>query len=91
MASEALLRSGGSVGEAQDYYARVVKRAMGDDYKVPTVSLDNIYKERRYEFAMKLSGSPKMNKCKYSSILRNEDSVPNGHPTYQSPTEESAL
>ena len=52
MASEALLRSGGSVGEAQDYYARVVKRAMGDDYKVPTVSLDNIYKERRYEFAM---------------------------------------
>ena len=25
---------------------------MGDDYKVPTVSLDNIYKERRYEFAM---------------------------------------
>ena len=35
MASEALLRSGGSVGEAQDYYARVVKRAMGDDYKVP--------------------------------------------------------
>lgn len=29
MASEALLRSGGSVGEAQDYYARVVKRAMG--------------------------------------------------------------
>ena len=52
MASEALLRSGGSVGEAQDYYARVVKRAMGDDYKVPVVSLDNIYKERRYEFAM---------------------------------------
>ena len=52
MASEALLRSGGSVGEAQDYYARVVKRAMGDDYKVPAVSLDNIYKERRYEFAM---------------------------------------
>lgn len=52
MASEALLRSGGSVGEVQDYYARVVKRAMGDDYKVPVVSLDNIYKERRYEFAM---------------------------------------
>ena len=25
---------------------------MGDDYKVPVVSLDNIYKERRYEFAM---------------------------------------
>ena len=24
----------------------------GDDYKVPAVSLDNIYKERRYEFAM---------------------------------------
>lgn len=52
MASEALLRSGGSVSEAQDYYGRVVKRAMGDDYAVPEVSLDNIYKERRYEFAM---------------------------------------
>lgn len=52
MASEALLRSGGSISEAQDYYSRVVKRAMGEDYIVSTVSLENIYKERRYEFAM---------------------------------------
>lgn len=52
MAAEAILRSNGNTAEAQAYYGQVVKRAMGESYKVSSVSIDNIMEERRFEFAM---------------------------------------
>lgn len=52
MAAETTLRSGGNQTDAQEYYTRVVKRAMGESYQVKTVSLESIYKERRLELAL---------------------------------------
>jgi starch-binding outer membrane protein, SusD/RagB family len=52
MAAEAILRSSGNVADAQAYYDAVRDRAFGDTSHRKTVSLENIYTERRHEFAM---------------------------------------
>ncbi|MCL3852805.1 RagB/SusD family nutrient uptake outer membrane protein [Parabacteroides sp. GYB001] len=50
MASEALLRSGGSTAKAQEYFSMVYKRARPSISDVPTVNLDILYLERHKEF-----------------------------------------
>jgi hypothetical protein len=57
MASEAIIRSGGNLSDAQLYYDMVRERAFGDDTNNKTLSadqagLDLIYEERRLEFAL---------------------------------------
>ncbi|MDA3929557.1 MAG: RagB/SusD family nutrient uptake outer membrane protein [Prolixibacteraceae bacterium] len=52
MTAEALLRSGGNQADAQSYYDLVRDRAFGNESNRKTVSLDNIYKERRLELAL---------------------------------------
>ncbi len=52
MKAEALLRNGGSVSEATNLVNRLRARAFSDPSKLlSSVTLDDIYKERRYEFA----------------------------------------
>jgi len=52
MKAEALVRSGGSVAEATDLVNRIRSRAMLDASKLyAAVTLNDIYKERRFEFA----------------------------------------
>jgi len=52
MKAEALLRIGGSVVDATNLVNDIRKRAFSDPSKLlTTVSLDDIYKERRFEFA----------------------------------------
>lgn len=50
MASELLLDS--DLGLAQQYFNQVVKRAMGDSYVVPSVTMELIREERKLEFAL---------------------------------------
>jgi hypothetical protein len=52
MKAEALLRSGGSVAEATSLVNDIRKRAFSDPSKLlTTATLDDVYKERRFEFA----------------------------------------
>jgi len=52
MKAEALLRTGGSVAEATDLVNKIRARALSDPEKLlDAATLDDVYKERRFEFA----------------------------------------
>jgi hypothetical protein len=68
MKAEALLRSGGSVSEATDLVNMVRTRAFADASKLmQTVTLNDVYNERRFEFAWE--GSTRQDMIRFGTFL----------------------
>ena len=74
MKAEAILRSGGDIGEATSLVNIIRKRAFDDPTQLKsTVNLNDIYKERRFEFAWELMSRQDM--IRFGTFL---DPIPGG-------------